>query len=81
MHHRIRRFLPAVALLLAGTAASLQAQYVAYGLTSNGQGVQQLVRFGTSAPGAVTTLGPTGVTRRNRLPSGVTSPTIAPGGV
>ncbi|MBC7842838.1 MAG: DUF4394 domain-containing protein [Gemmatimonadaceae bacterium] len=61
MHHKIRRFLPAVGLLLASTATTLQAQYVAYGLTTNAQGAQQLVRFGSGAPGAVTTLGATGV--------------------
>ena len=38
------------------------------------------VQSNTTVNGAVA-LGPTGVTRRNRLPSGVTSPTIAPGGV
>ena len=38
------------------------------------------VQFNTTVNGT-DALGPTGVTRRNRLPSAVTSPTIAPGGV
>ena len=61
MKHIARKILPTVALLLAGTAATIQAQSIAYGLTTT-QGVQQLVRFSTGAPGAVATLGATGVT-------------------
>ena len=38
------------------------------------------VQFNTTVNGT-DALGPTGVTRRNRLPSAVTSPTIAPEGV
>ena len=38
------------------------------------------LQFNTTVNGT-DALGPTGVTRRNRLPSAVTSPTIAPGGV
>jgi hypothetical protein len=57
MHRIARRALPALGLLLAGTTA--QAQYTAYGVTTV-TGQQQLVRFSTDAPGAVTTLGPTG---------------------
>jgi hypothetical protein len=60
MSHVARRLLPALALLLAGSAA--EAQYTAYGLTTNPQGVQQLVRFSTGAPNTVATLGPTGAT-------------------
>ena len=61
MHQLARRVLATVALLLAGTAGVAEAQYTAYGLTSTG-GVQQLVRFNTSAPAAVATVGATGVT-------------------
>lgn len=56
-----RKSLSTVALLLAGTAATVQAQSTAYGLTTT-RGVQQLVRFSTSAPGAVATVGATGFT-------------------
>jgi hypothetical protein len=62
MHRIVRRILPTVGLLLAGTAATLQAQYVAYGLMANAQGAQQLVRLNPNSPNAVTTLGPTGFT-------------------
>lgn len=61
MHRTIRTFLPALGLLLAGTATTLQAQFIAYGLTSSAQGVQQLVRLNTNAPNSVTTIGNTGV--------------------
>lgn len=61
MHQLARRVLPTVVLLLAGAAGVAQAQYTAYGLTSTG-GVQQLVRFNTSTPAAVATVGATGVT-------------------
>ena len=61
MHRTIRTFLPALGLLLAGTATTLQAQFIAYGLTSNAHGVQQLVRLNTNAPNSVTTIGNTGV--------------------
>lgn len=54
-----RHIVPALGLLLAATAA--EAQHTAYGLTTNEQGAQQLVRFSTGAPGTVTTLGATGV--------------------
>ena len=60
MPHLARRILPTVALLIAGTAATAHAQYTAYGLTTT-RGVQQLVRFNTSAPAAVATVGATGV--------------------
>ncbi|MGZ8468828.1 MAG: DUF4394 domain-containing protein [Gemmatirosa sp.] len=60
MPHVARRILPALALLLAGSAA--EAQYTAYGLTTTPQGVQQLVRFSTGAPNTVATLGVTGAT-------------------
>jgi hypothetical protein len=61
MHILARKVLPTVALLLAGTAGVAHAQYTAYGLTSAG-GAQQLVRFSTSAPSAIATVGATGVT-------------------
>ncbi len=60
MHRFVRRTLPAVALL-AASAAALEAQVTAYGLTTNAQGAQQLVRLNPSAPGSVITLGATGV--------------------
>jgi Domain of unknown function (DUF4394)/PEP-CTERM motif len=51
-----------LALLLAGTAATAEAQITtAYGLMTNARGVQQLVRLNPNAPNMVTTLGPTGV--------------------
>lgn len=58
MHRIARRLLPALGLLL--TASAAQAQYTAYGLTTDAQGAQQLVRFSTGAPGTVVTLGATG---------------------
>ncbi|GLC23592.1 DUF4394 domain-containing protein [Roseisolibacter agri] len=57
MHRIARRILPALGLLLAGTAA--EAQYTVYGVT-NVAGQQQLVSFSSATPGAVTTLGATG---------------------
>jgi Domain of unknown function (DUF4394)/PEP-CTERM motif len=60
MHRMIRRILPVVGLLLAGTATSASAQFTAYALTTNAQGEQQLIRVNPSAPGTVATLGPTG---------------------
>jgi hypothetical protein len=53
-----RTFLPAVGLLFAGTAA--QAQFTAYAVTAGATGGQQLVRFDTSNPALVTTIGSTG---------------------
>ena len=47
------------ALALLSPAATAGAQYTAYGITTGAAG-QQLVRFSTDAPGAVTVLGPTG---------------------
>lgn len=61
MRHIVRQLLPAVGLLLAG-AATAEAQFIAYGVTTSPQGVQQLVSFDTGTPNSVTTLGPTGVT-------------------
>lgn len=60
MHQSLRIIAPAIGLLLMGTAEAVQAQ-LAYGVTTNSQGVQQLVRFNASAPNAVTTVGATGV--------------------
>jgi len=50
----------AAGLLAGGTAA--HAQYDAYGLATATGGAQQLVRFNTSNPTAVTTVGVTGTT-------------------
>ena len=61
MQKFVRKLLPTAGLLLLGTAGTLDAQYIAYGLTT-ASGAQQLVRFNTSAPSAVTTVGATGVT-------------------
>lgn len=44
------------------SATSAFAQSSAYALTTTSSGAQQLVRFNPSAPGAVTTVGTTGVT-------------------
>jgi hypothetical protein len=58
MRHRTRTILPALALLLAGTAA--EAQHTVYGVTGGPGGAQQLVRFESGNPTSVTTLGATG---------------------
>jgi hypothetical protein len=58
MHRIVRNALPALGLLLVGATA--QAQYTVYGITG-GSGQQQLVRFNSAAPGAVTVVGNTGV--------------------
>lgn len=50
-----------MAALIAGSATSAVAQARAYALTTSKNGAQQLVRFSPSAPGAVTTVGTTGV--------------------
>jgi len=60
MHRILGSILPIAGLLLVGAAAA-QAQIAAYAVTTNAQGVQQLVQFSPNAPGSVTTLGPTGV--------------------
>jgi len=57
MHRIVRSTLPALGLLLAGTAA--EAQYTVYGVTG-GNGQQQLVSFNSATPGAVTVIGNTG---------------------
>ena len=65
MHHLARRILPVAGALLVGlatTATAAAAQFIAYGLTTNMQGAQQIVRFNTNAPNMVTTVGGTGVT-------------------
>lgn len=62
MRRFFRRVVPAVGLLLASTAVTAHAQFTAYGLAANAQGVQQLVRLNPNAPNSVTTLGPTGFT-------------------
>lgn len=59
MRHIVRTLLPALGLLAATTA---HAQYMVYGVTTGAGGAQQLVRFNSAAPGAVTTLGLTGRT-------------------
>ena len=61
MSRSLRTVLPALCLALAGTAGTVHAQVSAYAVTTNSQGVQQLVRFNPFAPGAVSTVGPTGV--------------------
>lgn len=61
MHRTIRSILPALVLASVGTVSALQAQVTAYGLTTNARGAQQLVRFATGTPNAVTTIGATGV--------------------
>jgi hypothetical protein len=58
MRRIVRTVLPAVALL--ATAGVAHAQYDVYGITTVAGGAQQLVRFNSATPGAVTTLGPTG---------------------
>jgi hypothetical protein len=58
MHPIVRSTLPALGLLLAASAA--QAQHTVYGVTG-GSGPQQLVRFSSNAPTAVTVVGNTGV--------------------
>ena len=60
MDRTLRRILPALGLLLMGTAGAAQAQVTAYAITTNNVGVQQLVRFNPFSPAAVTTVGPTG---------------------
>lgn len=60
MHRIIRRIFPVVGLLLV-CAVAAEAQISAYAVTTDPRGVQQLVRFNPSAPGSVTTLGPTGL--------------------
>ena len=54
----LRRALPALALLVAGSGA--QAQFTVYGVTG-GSTPQQLVRFSSTAPNALTVIGNTGV--------------------
>jgi hypothetical protein len=58
MRSIVRNVLPALGLVALGAAAA-QAQYMVYGVTG-GQGAQQLVRFNSAAPEAVTTVGATG---------------------
>lgn len=58
MRRIVSMLLPAAGVFLAGTAA--HAQYTAYGVTAGAGGAQQLVRFNTSTPTAVTTVGLTG---------------------
>lgn len=60
MNRIVRHLLPLLGLCIAGTAVSAQAP-TAFAITTNAQGVQQLVRFNPAAPGSVTTIGPTGV--------------------
>jgi Domain of unknown function (DUF4394) len=59
MYPLARKILPLVGIMLAGATVAI-AQVTAYGVTTNSQGVQQLVRFDPNAPSSVTTLGPTG---------------------
>lgn len=61
MHSSTIRRISAAALLLAGSAVAAEAQ-TAYALTTTAAGAQQLVRFSPMTPGAVTTVGATGVT-------------------
>ncbi len=61
MHQRLRTMIPSLALLFVSSAVAAHAQFTAFGLTTNAQGAQQLVRFATGAPSSVTTVGPTGV--------------------
>lgn len=56
---RHARILPTLGLLLTAASAA-QAQYTAYGVTAGAGGMQQLVRFNTSTPTAVTSIGLTG---------------------
>jgi hypothetical protein len=63
MRLTLARALPALGLLAvaaAGTAA--HAQYTVYGVASGPGGAQQLVRFNSANPTAVTTVGATGTT-------------------
>lgn len=60
MHSSTIRRLSAAALLLAGSAVAAEAQ-TAYALTTTAAGAQQLVRFSPTTPGAVSTVGMTGV--------------------
>ena len=62
MDRTLRRIIPALSLLLMGTAGAAQAQVTAYAVTTNNLGLQQLVRFNPFSPAAVTTVGPTGLT-------------------
>jgi hypothetical protein len=58
MRRIVRTALPALGLLLAGATA--QAQYTVYGITG-GSGQQQLIRFDSGSPNAVSVVGNTGV--------------------
>lgn len=60
MNRSTLRRLSAAALLLAGSAVAAEAQ-TAFALTTTSGGAQQLVRFSPGTPGAVTTVGTTGV--------------------
>jgi hypothetical protein len=61
MHRIARTLLPALGLLSLGAAATAaHAQYTVYGLSTTAGGAQQLVRFNSASPGAVTTVGLTG---------------------
>ncbi len=59
MRHLVRTAL-SVTGALALSAAAAQAQYMVYGVVTTPGGAQQLVRFNSNDPTAVTTLGPTG---------------------
>jgi hypothetical protein len=62
MHRLLRRTVAVVGVLLASTAVTAHAQFTAYGLATNAQGVQQLIRLNPNAPNNVATVGATGVT-------------------
>ena len=60
MSRFVRALTPFVIAAL-GAANAASAQVAAYGITTTPQGVQQLVRFDPATPGAVTTVGATGL--------------------
>jgi hypothetical protein len=61
MRRTARTLLPALGLLsLSAAATAAHAQYMVYGITAGPGGAQQLVRFNSANPTAVTTIGLTG---------------------
>lgn len=60
MHRLVRHTVSALALVTS-SVVTLHAQVSAFAITRNSTGAQQLVRFTPGAPGAVTTIGATGV--------------------
>ena len=58
---RLLRVATPFVIAALGAASAASAQVTAYGITTTPQGAQQLVRFNPATPGAVTTVGATGL--------------------